>query len=200
MCLSSVRRCPQLSTLVRDHSRKSLCPRSGLSCHVPKSNPSCSAWGGGPVELSLDLPNDVRGGGKRRSGGNVSVGRSAAQVVPHSLTHSLTHSQSRRQLQGWWMFSSRSSRLSSFLKSPCSRRRFYVAGRNSTSSRWDGGRPAQNPRNCYRFRCRRSQKCRLFGQLSRAGHKYKNTGKNTGCQRGGGGGHMIARIGVFCFY
>ena len=43
------------------------------------------------MELSLDLPNDVRGGGKRRSGGNVSVGRSAAQVVPHSLTHSLTH-------------------------------------------------------------------------------------------------------------
>ena len=30
-------------------------------------------------------PNDVRGGGKR-SGGNVSVGRSAPQVVPHSLT------------------------------------------------------------------------------------------------------------------
>ena len=40
------------------------------------------------MELSLDLPNDVRGGGKRRSGGNVSVGRSAPQVVPHSLTHS----------------------------------------------------------------------------------------------------------------
>ena len=36
------------------------------------------------MELSLDLP-------KRRSGENVSVGRSAPQVVPHSLTHSLTH-------------------------------------------------------------------------------------------------------------
>ena len=44
------------------------------------------------MELSLDLPNDVRGGAKRRSGGNVSAGRSACQVVPHSLTHSLTHS------------------------------------------------------------------------------------------------------------
>ena len=38
------------------------------------------------MELSLDLPNDVRRGGKKRSGGNVSVGGSAPQVVPHSLT------------------------------------------------------------------------------------------------------------------
>ena len=52
------------------------------------------------MELSLDLPNDVRGVGKRNSAGNVSVGRSAPQVVPHScihspsdsLTHSLIHS------------------------------------------------------------------------------------------------------------
>ena len=37
------------------------------------------------MELSLDLPNDVRGWGKRRSGGNVSVGRSASRSF---LTHS----------------------------------------------------------------------------------------------------------------
>ena len=35
--------------------------------------------------MELSLPNDVRGGEKRRSGGKVSVGRSAPQVVPHSL-------------------------------------------------------------------------------------------------------------------
>ena len=49
------------------------------------------------MELSLDLPNDVRGGEKRRSGGNVSVGRSAPQVVPHSLTHTYTKKHSARE-------------------------------------------------------------------------------------------------------
>ena len=43
-----------------------------------------------PSQIALDLPNDVRGEGKRRSGGNVSVGRSAPQVIPHSLTVTTT--------------------------------------------------------------------------------------------------------------
>ena len=43
------------------------------------------------MELSLDLPNDVRGGEKRRSGGNVSVGRSAPPGRS-SLTHTKKHS------------------------------------------------------------------------------------------------------------
>ena len=89
----SLRRCPQLSTLVRDHRGKSLCSRE-VGCLAKCPHPTQAARLGGrahggsggtfpfsdrgarSVELSLDL---------RRSGGN--------QVVPHSLTHSLTHSQ-----------------------------------------------------------------------------------------------------------
>ena len=104
----SLRRCPQLSTLVRDNRGKSLCSRE-VGCVAKCPNPTqlpglggrahggsggtfpFSDRGARSVELSLDLPNDVCGGGKRRSGGNLSVGRSASQVVP--LNHSLTAEQ-----------------------------------------------------------------------------------------------------------
>ena len=98
----SLRRCPQFSTLVRDHRGRACVPEKWAVLPSAQIQPKLSLGGGcmevrvapfpsqiegtRSVELLLDLPNDVRGGGKRRSGGNVSVGRTALQVVPHSLT------------------------------------------------------------------------------------------------------------------
>ena len=77
----SLRRCPQLSTLVRDHRGKSLCSRE-VGCLAKCPNPTQAQLGGA----------GALAGSPGGSGGNVSVGRCAPQVVPHSLTHSLTHS------------------------------------------------------------------------------------------------------------
>ena len=84
--------CPQLSTFVKDHRGKSLCSRE-VGCLAKCPNRTQAArfggagawrfvWHLGPESgILLDLPNDVRGGGKKRLGRNVSVG----QVVSHSL-------------------------------------------------------------------------------------------------------------------
>ena len=50
------------------------------------------------MEFSLDLPDDVRGGGKGRAGRNVSVDRSTIQVLlTHSRTRLLTPSLTHRR-------------------------------------------------------------------------------------------------------
>ena len=80
---------------------------SGLSCQLPKSNPSRAAWGGGPMEVRVALfPALIEGLGasnscrispmtkteRGRDGGRGTFpfGRSAPQTT-HSLTDSLTH-------------------------------------------------------------------------------------------------------------
>ena len=85
----SLRRWPQLSTLVRDHRGKSLCFRE-VGCLGAQIQPKLSLGGAGPWRFGWRLSfSNAERGTLAGLGGNVSVGRSAPQVASHSLTYCL---------------------------------------------------------------------------------------------------------------
>ena len=79
----SLRRCPQFSTLVRDHRGKSLCSEE-VGCLAKCPNPTqAQLGGGGPMEVRVaPFPCQIEGPGVHPE-----------SFLTHSLTHALTHSQ-----------------------------------------------------------------------------------------------------------